>query len=335
MKRPLAIIAAICSALITTSAAAQNGAPISTGSADQLTLAVFGDWPYSSDLLEAAPLLLESINSDSKVRLVMHVGDIHSGSMPCTGAGVPPPPYPVGVSPAPNPAWNLGIYDIFEAFKDPVVYTPGDNEWTDCGRAYWARRDPLERLAKLRQLFFTRDASLGQRTLRAERQHARGYPEHMRWRVDDIVFATLNIPGPDNNVRLMAEESRQRTAALIDWMRDTFRIARSRALPGIVLATQANIWSGSSGYARILETLAAEAQSYPGEVLVIHGDTHWFRMDRPLVDPETRRTIENVTRLEVYGSPFVDWVHVSVRTEGRKARFEVVPGSRIAVKERP
>jgi len=122
---------------------------------------------------------------------------------------------------------------------------------------------------------------------------------------------------------------------VIDWMHDTFRIARARALPGVVLATQANIWSGSSGYARIIETLAAEAQSYPGEVLVIHGDTHWFRVDRPLVDPQTGRAIENVTRLEVYGSPFVDWVQVTVRSAGGKARFEVVPGSRIALKERP
>ena len=285
-------------------------------SAAQFAFAALGDTPYTRDEEPQFIAMIAEMNRQP-LAFVMHVCDFKDARSECSDA------------------LYLQRQEWFQLSHHPLFYTPGDNEWTDCGRAYWARRDPLERLAKLRQLFFTRDASLGQRILHAERQHDRGYPEHMRWRVDDIVFATLNIPGPDNNLRLMAAESRQRTAALIDWMRDTFRIARSRKLPGIVLATQANIWSGSSGYARILGALAAEAQSYPGEVLVIHGDTHWFRVDRPLADPETRRAIENVTRLEVHGSPFVDWVHVSVRTEGGKARFEVVPGSRIAVKERP
>jgi hypothetical protein len=67
-------------------ASAQNGNPVNSGSANETTLAVFGDWPYGTNLLDSAPLLIDSINADPKVRLVMHVGDIHSGSMPCTGA---------------------------------------------------------------------------------------------------------------------------------------------------------------------------------------------------------------------------------------------------------
>src|SRR3989442_2335678 len=126
MKKAFLIAAVLCSALIANNANAGNGTPINTGSANAITLAVFGDWPYSQSLLDAAPLLIDSINSDPKVRLVIHVGDIHSGSMPCTGAGLVP--LPVGS----NPNWNQGIFDLFEQFKDPVVYTPGDNEWTDC-----------------------------------------------------------------------------------------------------------------------------------------------------------------------------------------------------------
>jgi hypothetical protein len=284
--------------------------------AAQFAFAALGDTPYTRDEEPQFVSMIAEMNRQP-LAFVLHVGDFKDARSECSDA------------------LYLQRREWFQLSHHPFFYTPGDNEWTDCGRAYWARRAPLERLGKLREIFFARDSSLGQRTLRAERQHDRGHPEHMRWRIDNIVFATLNIPGPDNNRARMADESRQRTAALIDWMRDTFRIARSRALPGIVLATQANIWSGSSAYARILETLAAEAQRYPGEVLVIHGDTHWFRLDRPLLDPATGRAIENVTRLEVYGSPFVDWVHVTVGAEGGKVRFEVVPGSRIALKERP
>jgi hypothetical protein len=76
-------------------------------------------------------VLQSSSNSDEEdaVSLVLHVGDIHSGSMPCTGAGLMP--LPAGS----NPAWNLAIFALFEHFKDPVVYTPGDNEWTDATRS--------------------------------------------------------------------------------------------------------------------------------------------------------------------------------------------------------
>src|SRR5215510_10300343 len=136
MKKLLIVAVALCGALVANSASAGNGTPINTGSANTLTLAVYGDWPYSPLLLNAAPLLLDSINSDPKVRLVMHLGDIHSGSMLCTLQ------------------WNLQIYDVFQQFKDPLVYTPGDNEWTDCHRPAEGNKDPLVELANIRGLFF-------------------------------------------------------------------------------------------------------------------------------------------------------------------------------------
>jgi hypothetical protein len=144
-----------------------------------------------------------------------------------------------------------------------------------------------------------------------------------------VLFATLNIPGPDNHRKDMPDESTQRTAALLQWMRESFRIAAERKLPALVLATQANLWTGNRGYAEIVAALAEEAQRYPGEVLVIHGDTHWFRFDRPLVDRRSGRKIENVTRLEVYGSPFVNWIYVTVNTDSARAQFTAIPGSRI------
>src|SRR5438128_327282 len=81
MKQSL-VVAALCGALFAHGAVAGNGTPINAGSAEAITLAVYGDWPYSQALLAAAPLLIDSINADPKVRLVLHVGDIHSGSMP-------------------------------------------------------------------------------------------------------------------------------------------------------------------------------------------------------------------------------------------------------------
>ena len=53
-----------------------------------VTIAAFGDWPYSQDLLDNSFKLINSVNADPKVKYVVHVGDIHSGSMPCTGSGM-------------------------------------------------------------------------------------------------------------------------------------------------------------------------------------------------------------------------------------------------------
>ena len=110
---------------------------------------VFGDWPYSTTLLGNAPLLLNnSVNNDPDVKQIIHVGDIHSGSMPCTGAGLNPIPA------TSNPSWNQGVFNIFQQFKSPVVYTPGDNEWTDCHKTKeGSSGDPLKELAAVRSLF--------------------------------------------------------------------------------------------------------------------------------------------------------------------------------------
>jgi hypothetical protein len=123
------------------------------------TLAVFGDWPYSLDLVAIAPLLIDSINGDADVSVVLHIGDIHSGSMPCTGAGLSP--LPAGS----NPIWNYGVFGLFGQFRPPLVYTPGDNEWTDCHKKKeFSSGAPLRELAAVRELFFPEPARTTQDT---------------------------------------------------------------------------------------------------------------------------------------------------------------------------
>ena len=90
MKRLLLTTALLAAALVSNAATADDR-DNDRRDHQKLTIAVFGDWPYNANLLNNAPLLLNSVNSDRDVSLVLHVGDIHSGSMPCTSAGVLPP----------------------------------------------------------------------------------------------------------------------------------------------------------------------------------------------------------------------------------------------------
>jgi hypothetical protein len=277
--------------------------------AAQFAFAAFGDVPYNSAEEAQLVSMIAEMNRE-RLAFAMHVGDFKSSQMECSDA------------------LFLQRRDWFGLSHHPFIFIPGDNEWVDCPRAFWAPREPLERLSKLREIFFSKDSALGQRPLAVERQVRRGYPEHLRWTTNNVLFATLNVPGPNNNVR-MPRESQQRSAAVIEWIRDAFRIARERKLAALVIAVQANLWSGNPAYTPFTTALADEAQRFDGQVLVVHGDTHWYRFDRPLVDPGSGVVVDNVTRLEVFGSPFVNWVYVTVTLENGRAKFSAIPGSEL------
>lgn len=285
-------------------------APDTGAAATQFAFAAFGDTPYSAAEELQFPAMIEAMNRE-RLAVVIHVGDFKNARTECSDALF-----------GERRKW-------FDRSESPFVFVPGDNEWTDCERPLIAH-PPLERMAKLRELFFAGDATLGRKPLRVERQAQSGYPEHMRWVHERVLFATLNVPGPDNNARLLPDEARVRTPAVLEWMRAAFRTARESGFPALVLVLHANPWSGVRALRPIIEALADEAQRYPGEVLVVHGDTHRYRFDRPLIDPRSGERVANVTRLEVFGSPFVDWVHVTVDLSGARARFSALPGSQVA-----
>jgi hypothetical protein len=275
--------------------------------AAQFAFGAFGDVPYNADEELQFPTLIAEMNHQ-RLALVMHVGDFKSSQMECSDE------------------LFLQRREWFGLSHHPFVYIPGDNEWLDCRRARGARRDPLERLEKLRELFFARDSALGQRSLAVTRQVKRGFPEHLRWVHEGVLFATLNIPGPDNNAGA-PQESQPRTAAALAWLHEAFANAGERKLPAIVIGTQANLFSANPAYAPFIAALADEAQRFRGEVLVVHGDTHLYHFDKVLVDPRSGSKVANVTRIEVPGSPFVNWVYFTVRVENGGARFDAKPGS--------
>jgi hypothetical protein len=47
-------------------------------------------------------------------------------------------------------------------------------------------------------------------------------------------------------------------------------------------------------------------------VVYVHGDSHVFRVDKPLFGSASRRFIENFTRVETFGYPDTHWVRAIV-----------------------
>jgi hypothetical protein len=216
--RTIALAAAIAATtLIPTSAyAAQPQYP------GAMTLAVYGDAPYGTNPtdtaeFQATPAFIASVNADPDVSLVLHVGDIHSGKQYCTQA------------------YDQSIARLWTGYADPLVYTPGDNEWTDCHKAGegggtynattgqvvhvtdpatgqpvdYAGGDPLANLNLIRSTLFANPGqALGGGNLHVLSQAQAFDPSHpadakfvenVIFERKDTLFVTLNIPGGSNN----------------------------------------------------------------------------------------------------------------------------------------
>ena len=332
----------VCCAAATSAMADDRG---NSDSGRPLTVAVFGDWPYNQNLLDNAPLLINSVNADRDVSLVIHVGDIHSGSMACTSAGILPP---ISTS---NPGWNQGIYYQFQQFKDPLVYTPGDNEWTDCHKSKEkSSGNPLSELASVRSLFFARPGhTLGMNEKIVSTQSGKydpAYPadaqfvENVMWEKSGVVFVTVNLPGSNNdtlpwsgsftNPGAQMQEVSERTDADIRWLQAAFDQARDNHAKAVIIALQADMWDlsalqpggdGLDKYTPFVQKLADLSIQFGRPVLLLNGDSHLYETGQPLADPTSAtgkihgtQAVANLTRITVQGSTNApaEWLKLTI-----------------------
>ena len=64
----------------------------------------------------------------------------------------------------------------------------------------------------------------------------------------------------------------------------------------------------ATGFDEFLAALEKETVAFARPVVYVHGDSHLFRVDKPLVGSRSRRIIENFTRVETFGHPYAHWV---------------------------
>ena len=314
----------------------------------RFSFALWGDMPYVTPgavdtQSPKIPRLIADINA-AKVAFTVFDGDIKSGSSLCR-----------------NEVYTTAAA-YFNTFKAPMIYVPGDNEWTDCHRKNNGGYNNLERLNYIRQSMAVSPFSYGERPVALERQGAAGglYAENVRWKYGDVVFVGLNVPGSNNNlvkpgecissksVRSQVEcdadsaEYWTRDTANIEYLKATFQKAKVEKAAGVMVIIQADpgfdlpetetfnerTLPGYEGYTAFLETLAAETAAFGGQVVLVHGDTHFFKVDKPLINQAN--LLANFTRVETFGSPNIHWVKVSVDSRSRNVfKFEpmMVPGN--------
>jgi hypothetical protein len=289
------------------------------------TFAVIGDIPYGDQQIATFPARIDQLDADPQVQLVAHLGDIKSGSSVCSDE------------------YFAMIKTQFDRFKDPLVYTPGDNEWTDCHRPNNGGYNPLERLTTIRQVFFADPGTTLGRPMPVTADTVQGFPENVRFDRAGVAFAAVHIVGSNNslapwtgNTTATPEQTAEvlgRTADDIGLIRDTFRTATAEGDRAVVLFTQADMFDATVSnpqyadyyaFQPIVQTLAAEAARFRGPVYLINGDSHVYRQDQPLAAGSPWLTFygigqatTNLTRYTVEGSTNVDeWLKVTVNPRG-------------------
>ncbi len=336
---------------------------------DHATYAIglWGDLPYNDVQAQiGVPNLIADMNAQ-RLKFSVHDGDLKGGN------GIANSVTPTTCS----DALYVQALEFFNALNAPAMFTPGDNDWTDCDRPSNGSFSSRERLDHERAVFFSTPYSMGKQRMR---QQVQSTPpclgvngptpcvENRRWSVGGVTYVTLNVQGSCNNLCDTAPDPAEfaaRNAANIAWLTETFRLAAARQASAVMIITQGNPgWDLSDGtraplrdpktlvektvagadatpdgFVDFLRALRDEVVAFCKPVAYVHGDSHYFRVDKPLLNAKGQR-IENFTRIETFGNNAangnndVNWIKVTVDSRSREVftyQPMVVPGNRTAV----
>ena len=338
-------------------------------------IGLWGDLPYNDVQADiGVPNLIADMNAH-RLKFTVHDGDLKAGN------GIPGSLTPTVCT----DTLYIQALDYLNALKAPAMFTPGDNDWTDCDRPSNGGFNSLERLDFERNLFFSTPFSHGQRKLLQEVQgmgttpckgFVSGTPsgttaykdvpcvENRRWDVGGVTYVTLNIQGSCNNLCDTAPdpiEYKARNAANIAWMKEAFAHASAHRSAALMIISQADPgWNLADvvgggplrnprtlaetdglpdGFQEFLLALRDQVVAFRKPVAYVHGDSHYFRVDRPFQDAKGQR-LENFTRVETFGDNAqngtndVNWLKVTVDPRSREVfsyQAMIVPGNRVAV----
>lgn len=339
-------------AFVAASLAATSGAHAQERAFD---FGLIGDMPYTKVQEQEYQRVLSALNAND-LAFVAHIGDFQFDATPYNRNPA------IASMPCVDDNYKA-IYESFQSIRHAFILTPGDNDWSDCWPLEAKKVDPLELLSKLRAMFYPEGKSLGQKPIAVRHQSAdpkfAKFRENLRWSMGGVVFVTLHTVGENDNFGRTPEmdaEHMERKAANLAWMKQAFAEARASNSRGLVILTQANpgfetVWPDSAktryflrfvprgqplpsrplAFGDYLSTLSEELESYDKPVAYLHGDTHIFRIDKPLYSRKTNRVFQNFTRVETFGWPDSHWVRVTVDpADPQLFRFkaEAVPGNR-------
>jgi hypothetical protein len=309
MQAITALIALVC---VTTSSLPAQGQVVQDQAYE---FALIGDYPYTARDQRGMPALVRDIQQQSELAFVVHLGDLHNPRMTeCS-----------------EPLFRAR-YDSLMSLQQPLIYTPGDNDWADCKDQHQAY------LQTIRNIFFANPQRAGGANGFAVRSQSSGeqFPElveNVMWEHRGVIYASMHmilpalLPFGDE----VAEYRQRLVRAGEAWMDEAFTMATERDARAVFLITQASLWP-ISGNPQIINLLYPQlfkltpsfdefklkllenARAFGKPVVMAHGDTHYFRIDKPLLD-SGGDPLQTFTRVEGFGTPQGHWVRVRVEPD--------------------
>ena len=184
--------------------------------------------------------------------------------------------------------------EMFDDSRRPMIVLPAGSDWTEC-RDSAGNPVTVERLNRLREIFYPDSYSLGRRSLSLMRLSTtakfRSYSENAHWVVGKVLYATVNLPAQNNHYLADAgrnSEFEDRSVANRFWLKRLFTMARRTGAEAIVIFSEGDIkmlaeprgllarlrrapTSAQDGFVETRRQLGALAQKYRGRILLVDG----------------------------------------------------------------
>ena len=171
---------------------------------------------------------------------------------------------------------------LFNESRRPLVLSLAASDWTEC-RNSLGRSAAIERLSRLREVFFGDAMSLGARRLELTRLSSnasfRSYAENAHWESGGVLFATINLPANNNHFRSEAgrnSEFEDRLVANRSWLKRLFALAQRRKLDGLVLFSDGDAGvlkeegaPKNDGFSEVRRQIRTLAHKFPGKILLV------------------------------------------------------------------
>jgi hypothetical protein len=136
------------------------------------------------------------------------------------------------------------------------------------------------------------------------------------------------------------DEEIARKAANLHWLAEGFAYAARVGAKGVLID-----WQGDPNFNNeqhpanphdfdafpdYLAALQTETEAFTGQVVLVHGDSHYFKMDKPLNRSTGGGVLTNFTRVETFGARNTHWVAAAIDPKDPNLfSFEprIVPGN--------
>lgn len=218
----------------------------------------------------------------------------------------------------------------------PMIVSLAGSDWTACLNSA-GRSNAIERLNRLRELFYVDGESLGARHLTVTRLSStakfRSYAENAHWEYGKVLFATINLPANNNHFRAEAgrnSEYEDRLVANRAWLHRLFMLAERQKMHGLVLFSDgdprvteeegfsllSSFKTKQDGFAEVRKQIRSMAEKYKGKVLLIDAQRGATAAGEPAIQWRG-----NVGHLNMSA----DWAEVQV-APGAAALFTIKGG---------